>query len=231
MHGLLSDWMLWPWYNYWQPAVRLLLLLWLCRSVLRLAGTGAKKLAGPALAAAALAAVALTATHLADYRRIDPDWTYMHGKRLAAFARTHPGRYAMGDRAGLTAYFLGQPLVQLEGIVGDRALVERIRRRAPLEEVLAGYHVDYLIASSWYPLPRDGDRLVVTIPDALQAGTRSPSMTGRFDQPVLAFTNDGRCYSYVFAVPTRSWTAARRSSMGAERKMDSGFPDRSVPER
>ena len=57
------------------------------------------------------------------------------------------GLFAMGAIAGAATYALDKPVLQLEGIVADRRLVEHVRRQDPLEDVLREYQVDYLIVS------------------------------------------------------------------------------------
>jgi hypothetical protein len=66
---------------------------------------------------------------------------------LAARMRERPGVYGMGAIAGFATYTLNMPMVQLEGLVADRAMVEHIRRGDDLRTVLAAYHVDYLVIS------------------------------------------------------------------------------------
>jgi len=143
------------------------------------------------------------------------DWTpastsiYDVALRLRDVFADRPGVLAMGDRAGVTSYVLGRPIVQLEGLIGDRALVEEIRREEPLLQVLRERHVDYLIVSLYHPLERDGACYRVAEPDVLQAGKRSAKMVGRFCAPPIAeldtpFTYQwrtiGTCYTYVFDV-------------------------------
>jgi hypothetical protein len=152
-----------------------------------------------------LAAMAIAAAHQST--KIDPDWIYAHAKVLAAFARTHPGRYAMGDRAGLTAYLLDRPVVQLEGLVGDARLLGHIARRDRLERVLNDYRIDYLIVSVYAPLMRRDNAVRVTIPDSMQCGPHSPKMTAWLpDAPLLRFTRAGRCTTYVFGVRSGALT-------------------------
>ncbi len=75
---------------------------------------------------------------------------YTHAMGIKAFTDTHPGRYAMGDRSGLTAFLTGRPILQLEGLASDQTLVDSIAARADLLTVLRNYGVHYYIVS--YPL-------------------------------------------------------------------------------
>ena len=75
---------------------------------------------------------------------------YIHALGIKPFTDTHPGRYAMGDRAGLTAFITAQPILQVEGLAADQAMVDSIAHRADLLNVLRKYGVQYYIVS--YPL-------------------------------------------------------------------------------
>ena len=75
---------------------------------------------------------------------------YLHALGIKPFTDAHPGRYAMGDRAGLTAFITGQPILQTEGLAADQAMVDSIRAHADLLNVLRKYGVHYYIVS--YPL-------------------------------------------------------------------------------
>ncbi|HET6401929.1 MAG TPA: hypothetical protein VFH95_11090 [Candidatus Kapabacteria bacterium] len=75
---------------------------------------------------------------------------YIHALGIKPFTDSHPGRYAMGDRAGLTAFITGQPILQIEGLAADQSLVDSIAARADLLVALKKYGVHYYIVS--YPL-------------------------------------------------------------------------------
>ncbi len=64
---------------------------------------------------------------------------------LDQFAHTHPGKYAMGDRAGMFAITGGVPVVQTEGLVMDRRYLEHIRAQDDLRSVVASYGVNYYV--------------------------------------------------------------------------------------
>lgn len=93
---------------------------------------------------------------------------------IADFAKSHPGRYAMGDRSGLVGFLLGEvgdSMVQTEGLVMDRSFLNRIRNRTDLFSTLRAYEVDYYIATE---LEQDGPCYQLTEP--YFAGPRSPKM-------------------------------------------------------
>jgi hypothetical protein len=71
---------------------------------------------------------------------------YSEAVAIRSFAASHPGIYAMGDRAGKTGFLLPDPLVQLEGLVMDRSYLEELKEHGDLRTVLNDYHVRYYIA-------------------------------------------------------------------------------------
>ncbi len=110
----------------------------------------------------------------------------------------------MGDRAGLTAYLLKRPLIQLEGLVADGRMLEHIQREDPLEAVLDEYRVDYLIVSVYRPLEERAGCFVVQQPSPAQAGAHALRMEGRLcGEPALLLRSPrgnlpGLTYTYVF---------------------------------
>jgi hypothetical protein len=113
--------------------------------------------------------------------------TYQTAIDVAAFAENHPGKYAMGDRAGFVSYLLPYPLVQLEGLVMDEMFLEKIRERQDLITVLQAYGVKYYIATN----PRRlGPCYEFVEPSA--AGPASPKMRGELCRgPLMALTHQG----------------------------------------
>jgi hypothetical protein len=90
---------------------------------------------------------------------------------LQEFAAAHPGLYGMGDSAGFASYLMPAPLLQLEGLVGDKAFVDRIRRQQPLPQALDELGVDYYVTVRPQP---NGDCYDVQEP--YWAGPHSPAM-------------------------------------------------------
>jgi hypothetical protein len=178
--AVISDWMIWPWYMY-------------------------ALVPGTALATAAVseafrplwhkaplvlpAAVGLVGAGLVVHvalRTPEPHHSIVEtGRALAAFAQAHPGRYAMGDRAGAFGFLTDQRVVQTEGLVGDASLLAAIRARRPLLEELAVRGVDYYVGSD---MMQDGDCWLAEEPHVRQAGARSPRMTARICQPPVFST-------------------------------------------
>ncbi len=119
---------------------------------------------------------------------------YLSGVDFAAFANTHPGVYAMGDRAGLVGYMLPSPLIQTEGLMMDKAYLENIRQQRNLIQVLRSYGVRYFIATN--PV---ADGACDLVREPAQAGPSAPTMSARFcAPPVHAFSSDPKYKSYIF---------------------------------
>jgi hypothetical protein len=144
-------------------------------------------------AAAAAAAVALApAMALRHYLQHGPQWSLSDNSLLAAAFdvadRVHDrdGVYSMGAIGGMVTYALDKPVVQLEGLVADRAMVEHIRHEDPLSEVIPTYGIDYLIVSFAYEKPPKHDGCyIITQPNKVWAGKWTAKMRGEIcSEPV-----------------------------------------------
>jgi hypothetical protein len=170
---LLTDWPLWSWYKYplgWGAVV----------ACTRLARAEMRALGRAVLAGAVVFAALMFVSRFGHTP--DKNLTYADAQRVGRFAAEHPGRWAMGDCSGSVGYALGdQPLLQTEGLVGDRELLALIRARTPLKDALARYRIDYYLAV--HNDPKDGC-YVVREPN--EAGPDSPVMTGRICTQPLA---------------------------------------------
>jgi hypothetical protein len=108
---------------------------------------------------------------------------YNTAVRIQEFALKHPGRYGMGDAAGMPAFLIGQPIVQLEGLVMDQRFLTNIRKQRPLLDVLADYKVRYYVSVKVQEL--NGCSFVS---EPAQAGVYSPHMTATIcEEPVARF--------------------------------------------
>jgi hypothetical protein len=112
---------------------------------------------------------------------------------LHAFEATHPGIYAMGDRAGKVGYLLENPLIQLEGLVMDRSFLEHMKRSEDLHSVLPDYNVRYYIGSSHKPF--QGCFYAI---ESYQAGPSSPRLHGEFCEPPVARFQHGDVETLVY---------------------------------
>src|SRR5262249_45420944 len=154
-HCLRSGWALWEWYYYpllltagpaWLHLIEHALVPGLTQARIFRSSLGTVTFRYCLLGLAGV----YTVVHLtAAYIRADPRRSsrYIVAQQLRDFAAEHPGVYAMGDTAGLTTYLMKRPVVQLEGLVADRRMLEFIRRRSDLRDVFAAYLVDYYIGT------------------------------------------------------------------------------------
>ncbi|MDP4236094.1 MAG: hypothetical protein Q8919_06575 [Bacteroidota bacterium] len=136
-----------------------------------------------------------------------PGSIYAHARKIKAFTDSHPGIYAMGDRAGLTAYITHKSMVQIEGIMADRRMIKHIAAEDNLCEVLKEYNVDYVIFSTYTPMPQNNCTYSIEVPFEMQSGVKSKKMKGSFsEKPVFYYEspNDPRMpvviYTYIFKI-------------------------------
>lgn len=185
--SMLSDWPLWPWYFY--P-----LALSCTFSMVLLAGTSTLRRTFALYPWVQSVTAMLLLTGMAGrivYRAIHPtagfNSTYEAALNIVAFDKDHHGKYAMGDRAGTVGYLLPDPLVQLEGLVMDKAYLNNVRARRDLIEVLREYHVNYYVSTN--PEPTGSCYRFV---EPSKAGPYSPKMQGQLcEEPLMEVVHDG----------------------------------------
>jgi hypothetical protein len=159
------------------------------------------QLAAPYLGGLPLRIVALVViisvpfTALRYYLEHGPWWSVSDNSLLAMSynladqMQGRQGLFAMGAVSGIAAYVMDKPVLQLEGIVGDKHFVEHVRNQDSLQSVLREYHADYLIVSlaSIRAQSHDGCYLI-TQPNAEWAGPRTAKMRGEIcEEPVVHF--------------------------------------------
>ena len=186
IHWLLeiwrSDWKVWPWYSYSLRSAMLVVFL--------LAGILLTRRSSPRTQQNVGIVVFAVFLMLSIFRRYPPEKvmpdTYSAAEGIRDFSRTHPGRYAMGDRAGMVGYLDGQPTLQTEGLMMDDAFLGHIQRQEPLRDVLKDYHVDYYVGFSehlgpaWQPVSGCFEAR-----EPAQAGPSSPTLRSEFcEKPV-----------------------------------------------
>jgi len=128
---------------------------------------------------------------------------------LADQMRGREGLFAMGAIAGVATYVLAKPVLQIEGLVSDRRLLDHVKREDSLGEVLREYHADYLVVSlaNVRPERRNGCYLI-TQPNAEWAGTRTAKMRGEIcAEPIAHFLTLGgaHTWSVLPALETLVW--------------------------
>lgn len=186
----LSGWVYFGWYAYPLAPALIAATVFLCRRWIPEKGKGV----AAALAAAVLVLVPLSAARY--FVEHGPRWTVADNSMLAMsleLKRRMGGReglVGMGAIAGIAAHVLDRPVFQLEGVVGDRALIEHIRREAPLGSLLKDRGVDYLIVTlaNEAAVVRDGCYLI-TQPNPRWSGNRVARMRGEIcAEPVEHFS-------------------------------------------
>jgi len=178
----LSDWPPFPWYLYSFTLAEVgagLILFGQDFRLPELAAIGAE-CAALALLLLVMAVYSAERLRASRHREDILYWMYDAATQIASFARTHPGVYAMGDRAGMPGYLLDDPVIQLEGLVMDEQYLQNIREERNLNQVLRHYGVTYYIASN---PERNGACYGVREP--IQAGPDSRVMRGTFCQPPI----------------------------------------------
>jgi hypothetical protein len=147
----VSDWPLWNWYfyalRYASTATLLLFCIVLSRDLLPLRYPVLRRLARrswPILVFYAADLIVLFNTHY----KVDAWMVEIQHAALVLnrFEKTHPGKYAMGDRAGMFGYISPASVLQTEGLVMDRAYIDHIRAQDDLRSVLSSYGVNYYVA-------------------------------------------------------------------------------------
>jgi hypothetical protein len=186
----LSDWPLWYWYFY-----PLLLSSFGCMAALAARFRPSRR----TWVVSAVCVTVVSLGYTAAYNVLHPprkNALFLAAQDIAQFAETHPGVYGMGDRSGTAGYMLSSPMLQLEGLMMDRAYLDRLRTQPPLDSVLSEYGVKYYVSSD--ATFEDG---CYRTREPLQAGPDSASMLGIFcQQPVAIFTHEG--------ITTRIFTVA-----------------------
>jgi hypothetical protein len=109
---------------------------------------------------------------------------------LADHLNGRQGLFAMGAVAGIATYVIDKPVLQIEGIIADRKMVDHVAREDPLGDVLREYGADYLVVSlATVRAERQPDGCyLITQPNAEWAGTRTAKMRGEIcTEPVEHF--------------------------------------------
>lgn len=182
LFSVRSDWEMWPWYAWiWRPAT--------CAALAVLLGAGYREWIPQRISIAVLSLLVAMRLFTSTWHPGQDDY-YAAATEVQAFARTHPGVYAMGDRAGMIAWLLPAPLIQTEGLIMDREFLEHIRRQDALASVLRRYRVRYYMADDWAyaSLMHNG---CFDAEEPAEAGPESPRMRSRFCQtPVFSATHE-----------------------------------------
>jgi hypothetical protein len=240
----LSGWMFFGWYAYpLGPALVAALVL---------VGTVVATRIGPRWRTRASAAIVAAAAVLAlvqgtrAFATRGPQWSVRDNGllgmsvELADRMHEHHGVYSMGAVSGFVTYLLHEPVVQLEGLVADRAMSDHIGRQDFLGDVLRTYRVDYLVVTVYRATLEKHDGCYrVTQPNAEWSGERVARMSGDLcEEPVDHFFTRAPAHpwsifhhprTYVFDVrnalaraDARSRRATHRRGRGGRRSPGAG---------
>jgi hypothetical protein len=184
--SLSSDWGLWIWYRYpfIVSAIAGLLLL---REAIP-TWTWTQYVLAPAT-------FVLCALFCLGLRKTPQNTQILNlAIQLKGFAAGHPGIYGMGDAAGTPAVVMGQPVVQLEGLVMDKKFLENIREERNLLDVLRAYRVRYYVATN----ATSSANGCFDLSEPKVAGPRSPRMRARLCRAPLKSFTSGEYGVWVF---------------------------------
>jgi hypothetical protein len=198
----LTGWIFFGWYAYPLPAAALAAMVFICQVGREIAPSIAARRVAVTLLSILVVAAPLGG--LRYYVQHGPRWSIADNSLLAMSyelsARLHDrqGLFAMGAVAGVAAYVSDKRVLQLEGIITDRRLVESVRRERPLQEVLEEYHADYLIVSLvGVPARRNGGCYLLMQPDEEWAGKRTAKMRGEIcAEPIEHFFTEPGTHSW-----------------------------------
>jgi hypothetical protein len=114
------------------------------------------------------------------------------------FARTHPGIYAMGSGAGVSAYLSGMPFVRLDGLAGDHRIQDYLGQQAALSRPFLHYGVDYYVAVN---LPKGHECYVAREPKENTLGGNNKGMSDWMCAvPVLSRAASPKINVMIFAI-------------------------------
>ncbi len=107
---------------------------------------------------------------------------------------------AMGDRSGLTGYIHNGTIINLEGLVSNRILIDSIHTQAELQATLKEFRSEALIVSVYEELLKDEKgRYIVNQPHPKQAGIYSKKMTGYLGNPdTIIYKINDQCRTYIW---------------------------------
>lgn len=191
----LSDWRIWPWYLYPWPAAGVVAGCVIFSQRGRNA-TESRSEAGVISFAVALAGLVTFAVLIPLGSSPQTNHIYMAVMDISRFAQSHPGVYAMGDRAGSAGYLVNVPVIQLDGLTMDKEFLRNIREERDLQDVLKQYHVRYYIWTSTSSLP-DADGCF-RVKEPAQAGPDSPAMRSLICKVPAAVFRHGGSVNSVF---------------------------------
>ncbi len=135
--SIISGWRFWHWYFY-PFALCILMLLIILKEF---------KVIIPALKIVYIGVFVFVSTWFVNHGFIKNKLNsrlYSEAKMLIEFINKNEGIYAMGDRAGLVGFLSKQPLIQIEGLVANKRVLNLITSDS-LQKLFDEFKVDYYI--------------------------------------------------------------------------------------
>jgi hypothetical protein len=132
--------------------------------------------------------------------RVPPTAGYCYNSAIdiCRFSATHPGRLAMGDRAGLAAFISRNSVLQLEGLMSDRRMLKHIADEDDLVSVLNEHKIDYYAVCVSLERTRDG----YISKEPQRPGHLAYKMTGQFyEEPIVKNRYPNGTVLWIFRVP------------------------------
>jgi len=167
--SIISGWRFFNWYFY--PFIFLLMILLVLLDSIPTFKSFASKFQR-IIYSLALIYVSVWTVNFKFVRSYDGFPFYAEIEELAKFVNAHPGKYSMGDRAGLLGYLSNSPIFQLEGLVEDKAYLENIKNTVSLREVFAKYKIDYYISYNLEIDKKSGKYLAIEPIEGYEFGNR-----------------------------------------------------------
>ncbi len=126
---------------------------------------------------------------------------YFHAQSIHTWLKNNNIKVAaMGDRSGLAGYMNNGSIINMEGLVSNRKLIDSIQAQADLQATLKEFGSEALIVSVYERLLTDkSGRYIVYQPHPKQAGIYSKKMTGYFGNPdTIIYKNNDQCRTYIW---------------------------------
>ncbi len=214
--SVVSDWPLWGWYFY---SLRFALLAGLALLLaMRSPAWRWRPLLPIQAAAYGLALLLILRTHWKKEPQMEQ--IYDAAVQLQSFARSHPGVYAMGDRAGMVGYLLPDPLVQTEGLMMDTHYLLHLQHQDDLLTTLHSYGVGYYIVSerrapTQFEKQREGSCFLAEEPYV--TGPAALHMRATLCAPPVANVVTETVVNHVYQLEQPGFHAFHRSGKGQAR--------------
>lgn len=175
-NAVRSDWKIWDWYLY-PFSVLLFVITYFADSIaFNMKGRPAVV---PLLVTSAVGG--LLFLKIIAYLKPYENMMFQAAVKIQNFENGHKGNYAMGDRAGIVGYLIPSKLVQLEGLVMDKAYLNTLAKAHDVNDLTSPYHVDYYITTN--PVALSDSTFVVKEP--MQSNGASPKITDTISWKVL----------------------------------------------